>query len=958
MDQKSEFSKWMKTIESALSGETKVEEEILEQGSCGCGAWNCPDCFPDDNNDLSGLEGKQIKAIITIQPDDAEFGEEMLQQPGDEKQGQQQAQQQQQQGVGMAGTHPVGQDTYDHDDSDDLDVTMPLYGGEQGIDEEGDDDTDVELTQQPLPRTKDGAVKLGDIVQKYVPVSSEGEDSPLTDGSELDEDDDFSQPMDDTASDIGTMQGNNNAGPDFSQEDADDQIQQILNVQSLGLSNADANYSDGQLRSLPSSKLKSIHQQVIGGVQEATMTAADDEEERPKPTKTRTKRRDDLDAFDDILGVGNDQPLDNYREPGQQGPGGEAPPAGRLPGMRTASADATRRATSNIRPDAEMMNWMNRINPNAGGDEAELPVQPVQPEQNVVLRTARDVPAVISHAMQAAGMASPEWHTINNLPGYNHRNIRGMGRNVFGMFTSTPLEQIKTIANVNGQGPNTDAEIRAVASFLINNAEDLGDVHLDHGEAIPGYAPDVKEYSIDGVRFHVVRDQMGQYIYAYPDADARINTNRARLGGQGGGPAPQGRLPGGRPQLREGSKMEFKLSITEAIKLDDIIREGLRDIARQVITESEVDEAKSAAEWGKKQADKKKAAMTARGAAMPTGNYPLSRRLANMPGAKNLIDKLHKTHKLSNEAELEPVSVTTGKDAVELAWGQFNRNPDDFVIVSGRGGVAGIKPEPSSVQAYIANAAKKGKEPNFSKHAGAIQYQVIAYTDDGQRVPQELLRQPKYSDDRYPDPTQVKARMGLVHGRDTQNPDNIFNLLDRQIGPITTVWIAGWAGNRGGKDEIEPHSRGAVERDKINKRAELKKGPADLDQNTALKTVFKRVRPVMKKLAAEAMSMLTRSAQRSMNGGDMETAEKLMTRAKRLKQFSAILDTSADINLNADYGSNTRDFTNQLQNALAKAANTRIGSAEYKEFLNAAATGNAMALKPVLDALRDNLVEL
>ena len=66
MDQKREFSKWMKSIEEALSSETKVDEEILEQGSCGCGAWNCPDCFPDDQGDLAGLEGQQIPAIIVI----------------------------------------------------------------------------------------------------------------------------------------------------------------------------------------------------------------------------------------------------------------------------------------------------------------------------------------------------------------------------------------------------------------------------------------------------------------------------------------------------------------------------------------------------------------------------------------------------------------------------------------------------------------------------------------------------------------------------------------------------------------------------------------------------------------------------------------------------------------------------------------------------------------------------
>ena len=57
MDQKDEFSKWMKSVEEALSNESaQVDEDLLEQGACGgCGAWNCPECFPDQDGDLSAL---------------------------------------------------------------------------------------------------------------------------------------------------------------------------------------------------------------------------------------------------------------------------------------------------------------------------------------------------------------------------------------------------------------------------------------------------------------------------------------------------------------------------------------------------------------------------------------------------------------------------------------------------------------------------------------------------------------------------------------------------------------------------------------------------------------------------------------------------------------------------------------------------------------------------------------
>jgi len=189
--------------------------------------------------------------------------------------------------------------------------------------------------------------------------------------------------------------------------------------------------------------------------------------------------------------------------------------------LPTASASSTRSKLKNLSPTDQMRDLMNRINPNIGVDEPGL----VEPDltDELVVRTANDVPSVMSTAMKNTGFQSPEWNTVNNLPGYQNPNIRGMGRQMFGMFTSTPLEKIKVIANLNGQGPNTTAEVRAVASWLHKNAEDLGDTVIDFGMAIPGYEPDVKEYKKNGIRFQVVRDLMGEYIYAYPDNDARIH---------------------------------------------------------------------------------------------------------------------------------------------------------------------------------------------------------------------------------------------------------------------------------------------------------------------------------------------------------------------------------------------------------------------------------------------------
>jgi hypothetical protein len=656
-------------------------------------------------------------------------------------------------------------------------------------------------------------------------------------------------------------------------------------MQSMGLSKASHSYTEDELSMLPPVKLKSVHQEVVGGVEEAV--------DGPKPTKTKTATSY-LDDLDDVFNAPQASPIAKY-EPQDDGEfndtiDGPAP----IPQMPTASADSTRRKTSAMNPSELMRDMMNRISPDAGGDEADLPDDPTEPTSALVARTAADVPAVIGNAMVAAGEEMPEWHTVNNLPGFKQRNVRGMGRQIFGMFTRTPLEQIQTIANVDGQGPNTDAELRSVASWLQQNADDLGEVELSHGDAIPGYHPDVKEYSLSGVRFHVVRDPMGQYIYAYPDADSTTNQGNTQLNNN---PTT--------PRLREETDQMLKLSITEAIKFDDIIRDGLVQISES----SELDESS------------------------------LSKLIGKQKGGQHLVQWLHRKHKLGNLAELTPQPFSE-----RMLWKEFKSNPDNFVIVSATGGVAGIKPYEQMIKDRMAQAAKKGKTYDPSGDS-TLQYQIVAFTDDGQQVNPALLQpKPKAGDDseKEADPTVMKARMGKINGRDTQNPDNVFNLLADQIGTLRTVYLAAHA----------------VERGKMAKRADLKKGPADMDQTAAITAILKRVRPVLKSLAMQALSTINNRAKRFIDGGNFEGAQKVAASGAKLRQFLATLDTSGEIAIDTSWGSGTKSFSEQITKALSQAANAPVGSEEFKKYLNAAAKGNSAALKPVLDSLRDNLVGL
>lgn len=601
--------------------------------------------------------------------------------------------------------------------------------------------------------------------------------------------------------------------------------------------------------------------------------------EATKPTKT--KQDLDFDDLDDILSPKPDFPVagldDEDPDVPAKGPGFDDLP--------TSSAADTKRKAGAVTPTDMMRDYMSRIDPNAGEGE---PDRPETPTNAVTLRTARDVPAVISNAMRASGVESPEWHMISNLPGMNDRNIRGMGRNVFSAFTSTPQEEIKTIANVNGQGPNTQAEVNAVASWLKNNAERLPEVKVDFGGAIPGYKPDVQEFKINGVRFHVVRDPMGQYIYAYPDKDARTNTNQ--------------------PRLREMINIH-KPTLFESLKWDEELDEAF-------IEESS-----------------------------------LSKLLGKKAGGQNLVRWLHRRHKLSNDADFEPAPFNK-----EILWKQFKSNPDDFVIVSAQGGVAGIKPSEKFIKDRTAEFAKKGKQYNPANDA-TVPYQVIAFTDDGQQIDPELLR-PQNDKDDYRDardPTVSKARMGKHTGREMQNPDNVFNLLADQIGRLQTVWKSGFSGYRGDPDSVKP-AVGSVERDKMAKRSAAK-APTELPPDEAMTKILTRVRPVLKKLGDQAYSQILRSAKRYAEGGNFEAGQKIMASGQKLKDFLVSLDTPGDLSLSGA-GPAGANFKRAIVSSIEKASGAAKNTDEFNQWMNDAAQGNSVALKPVLDGLRDVLVNI
>ena len=191
------------------------------------------------------------------------------------------------------------------------------------------------------------------------------------------------------------------------------------------------------------------------------------------------------------------------------------------PTLRKASAATTARATANITPTDQMRDMLSRINvpDDAMANEPEMPGDVDHEVAVPEPPPPSGVPARISTAIAASDPSAinPEWHQIKNLPGYMQRPIRAMGRASLGEFTDTPIEEISLIANLGGQGPNSDREVNGVASWLRANGKKIDSANMDFGATIPGYEAQTQVYATAGMRFLVVRDFAGGYIYAWPD---------------------------------------------------------------------------------------------------------------------------------------------------------------------------------------------------------------------------------------------------------------------------------------------------------------------------------------------------------------------------------------------------------------------------------------------------------
>lgn len=131
------------------------------------------------------------------------------------------------------------------------------------------------------------------------------------------------------------------------------------------------------------------------------------------------------------------------------------------------------------------------------------------------------IPAIVNRSMAPAGLVTPQWKMVANMPGYLAQSIRNIGAAVFNQYTNTPIDQIQVIANVNGQGPNDERELNALGKWVVDKGTPVTGSEIDFEGSIPGYKAQVKVFNAGDIQVMLVKDQMGSYAYAWPTSHAK-----------------------------------------------------------------------------------------------------------------------------------------------------------------------------------------------------------------------------------------------------------------------------------------------------------------------------------------------------------------------------------------------------------------------------------------------------
>lgn len=252
---------------------------------------------------------------------------------------------------------------------------------------------------------------------------------------------------------------------------------------------------------------------IVTGTVKRTLTEADE----PK-TKTKTAVKTDADT---------DLKLDLGLSKGELAPAGDTAPTTDAPGAGPVAPPGKKagraRTRASVKPidDPRAGRWLSdlsmrdlglddEIDDDEAARRAGASTDGAVPEP----RTPENLPAVISTAVARSEDVpfEPQWHMVRHLPGYMQRAIRAMGRQIFGPFTETPLEDIQVLSTLS----NDDTEVKMMAAWIRKNGVRDDQAEMDFAATMPGYAAQTQIWSTQGYQFMIVKDFAGYYIYGWP----------------------------------------------------------------------------------------------------------------------------------------------------------------------------------------------------------------------------------------------------------------------------------------------------------------------------------------------------------------------------------------------------------------------------------------------------------
>lgn len=128
--------------------------------------------------------------------------------------------------------------------------------------------------------------------------------------------------------------------------------------------------------------------------------------------------------------------------------------------------------------------------------------------------TTENLPAVINKEVaETNGKFFPEWRAIKHLPNYIQQPIRALGRQVFGQFTDTPIEDIMMIGTIGNLNPERD--VVGMMHWIRKHGIRDDAANIDFSRIMPGYEADVSLWKTEDYSFLLVKDFAGYYIYGW-----------------------------------------------------------------------------------------------------------------------------------------------------------------------------------------------------------------------------------------------------------------------------------------------------------------------------------------------------------------------------------------------------------------------------------------------------------